>query len=106
MNVMYFAHKFCTFLNTFVRSFSFILFPSLASFQIKKHPNFATHVLFTSTGNRTEFVAGERVDLLVAVENTGKKPISLRGIQASIRMPQQWDFHIQNVCDCITIMVV
>jgi uncharacterized membrane protein len=67
--------------------------------QIRKHPNLVSYIMFPLTTNRTEFVAGERVDVLVGLENKNKaSAVELKGIQASIRMPQQWDFHIQNVC--------
>lgn len=67
--------------------------------QIRKHPNLVSYIMFPLTANRTEFVAGERVEVLVGLENRNKaSAVELKGIQASIRMPQQWDFHIQNVC--------
>eukprot|EP00123_Amoebidium_parasiticum_P000818 comp11718_c0_seq1/m.6297 comp11718_c0_seq1/g.6297 ORF comp11718_c0_seq1/g.6297 comp11718_c0_seq1/m.6297 type:complete len:266 (-) comp11718_c0_seq1:86-883(-) len=63
---------------------------------ILRHPNLESHVLFTSTGNATEFVAGEAQYMLAGLRNTGKGYFLVESIEASIRYPQQWDFRLFN----------
>eukprot|EP00124_Ichthyophonus_hoferi_P002909 Ihof_evm5s222 gene=Ihof_evmTU5s222 len=63
---------------------------------LRKNPDLEHHLVFTKTGNSTEFIAGELQYILTGFRNTGKSDLMIESIEASIRYPQQWDFRLIN----------
>eukprot|EP01134_Creolimax_fragrantissima_P006876 CFRG6876T1 len=64
---------------------------------IRRHPAVSTSVIFTSSENRTQFLAGEMVRVLVGVKSKSRETtFTLKTLVASLRLQDRWEFRIQN----------
>ena len=57
--------------------------------------------LFDLHAGTTDLVAGEVTTALIGLSNTGSKDFIITAIEGSLRFPQDFSYHIQNVRTCV-----